>query len=118
LHSALIDVGLPGLSGLEVARAAVNDNTPVLMLSGHPDMFIKMAVVDLPHLPKPFGMIELLRESQNAINNARENVARVKASLTRLTERAAALQAAVEESRRLLGESMEQSARAEGRALR
>ena len=113
---ALIDVELPGLSGLDVAEAAVNDDVPVIILSGHPDMFAKMALVDLPHLPKPFGMVELLRASQSAIAESQENVARVRVSLALLKKRAGALQAAMEESRRLLGESLQAAARAEGRA--
>jgi CheY-like chemotaxis protein len=83
---ALIDIMLPGLSSSNLAQAAVNDDTPVLMLSSHPEMTTK-------------------------------NVDRVRSSLARLKERAGALQAAMQENRRLLGESMDQSARAEGRAL-
>ena len=115
---ALIDIELPGLSGLDVAQAAVNDDVPVLMLAGRPETATKLALVDLPHLRKPFTMAELLRESKNAVAKSRENVAQVRASLVLLKERAEALQATMEESRRLLGESMEQSARAEGRALK
>jgi DNA-binding response OmpR family regulator len=113
---AIIDIMLPNLSGFEVAQVAVNDDTPVVMLSGHPEVTTKLALVDLPHLEKPFRMAELLRESQAAIASSGENLARVRASLARLKERAGALQAALEDSRRLLGENMEQSARAEGRA--
>jgi CheY-like chemotaxis protein len=112
----LTDVELPGLSGLTVAGAAVNDDTPVLILAGHPDMGVKLALVDLPHLPKPFGMAELLRESQIAVADSKNNVVRVRAALEILKTRAGALQTAVEESRRLLGESMVASARAGGRA--
>jgi CheY-like chemotaxis protein len=108
----LTDVELPGLSGLTVAGAAVNDDTPVLILAGHPDMGVKLALVDLPHLPKPFGMAELLRESQIAVADSKNNVVRVRAALEILKTRAGALQ----ESRRLLGESMVASARAGGRA--
>lgn len=52
---AIIDSILPNLSGLEVAQVTVNDGTPVVMLSGHPDVTTKLALVDLPHLEKPFG---------------------------------------------------------------
>ena len=113
---AIIDIMLPKVSGFEVAEAAVNDHTPVVMLSGHPEVTTKLGLVDLPHLTKPFRMAELLHESKAAIANSRENLARVRAALARLKERAGALQTAMEDSRRLLGESMDQSARAEGRA--
>ena len=73
---ALIDVELPGLSGLAVARAAVNHGTPVVMLAGHPDMIQKMRLVGLPHLQKPFRMAELLRKSKNAVASSRETLSR------------------------------------------
>lgn len=38
---ALIDGLMPGVPGLVLAAVAVNENTPALMISGHPDEAIK-----------------------------------------------------------------------------
>ena len=113
---ALVDIMLPGLSGFDLAQAAINDDVPVLSLSGHPETTAKLVAADFPHLEKPFRMADLLHESQKAIANSQENVARVRASLAKLKERAEAVHDAMEETRRLLTESMNRLARAEGSA--
>ena len=112
---ALIELMLPKLSGFDVAQVAVNNLIPVLMLSGHPGATMKLELIGLPYLEKPFRIEDLLRESQHVMATSRTNIARVKASLVRLTERADALKATIDEAQRLLGESMTQTARAEGR---
>ena len=114
----LIDFELPGLSGLDVAQAAVNDDVPVLMLSGRPEIMIKLGLVELPYLRKPFKMAELLQASQAAIATSRENVTRVRASLAQLMERGEALQLAMGASRRMPDENVKQRASTDGRALK
>jgi DNA-binding NtrC family response regulator len=81
---ALIDGFLSGLSSIQLAEVAANENTPVLLLSGHLDVNQTAAAFGFPFLPKPFSVSQLLISSRNALARASENVERVKASSTRL----------------------------------
>ncbi len=100
---ALIDGALPSVSGLQLAEIAANENTPVLLLSGHPDFNQKFHSFGYPYLPKPFSLDQLLSESKRVIAETSENIRRVKASAARMQANAEALKAAVAESQRLLG---------------
>jgi CheY-like chemotaxis protein len=95
---ALIDGMLPDLSGIQLAEVAANENTPVLLLSGHPDVNQTAAAFGFPYLPKPFSTMELLLSSRDAFAQAHENVARIKAS-------AARLQASIEAARATIAAS-------------
>ena len=115
---AIIDVQLPGVSGLDVARVALDNDVPVLMIPGHPEAATNFVLFEIPYLEKPFGMVSLMLKVKAALASSPENVNRVRASLARLQDSATSLQIAMAESRRLLGESLQASARAEGRASR
>ncbi len=61
----LLDIGLPGRSGIETARAARNYGvgTPILMLTARDDVQSKVNALDAgadDYLTKPFDMAELL----------------------------------------------------------
>ena len=61
----LLDLGLPGLSGIEVCRSirARGDDTPILVLSAWDQEQDKVVALDSgadDYLTKPFGMRELL----------------------------------------------------------
>lgn len=61
----LLDVMMPGLSGLEVARAlrSVGDATPILILTARHEVTDRVAGLDAgadDYLPKPFALDELL----------------------------------------------------------
>jgi CheY-like chemotaxis protein len=101
---ALIDVGLPQISGLELAGLAANENIPVLLISGHPGVNDELQRFGYPYLAKPFGLDDLQREALRVIAESRENVCRVKASAERMLANTKALSAAVTESTRLLRE--------------
>ena len=115
---AIIDVELPGVSGLDVARVALDNDVPVLMIPGHPEISTKLSMFDVPHLMKPFTMADLLSKAKATATSPRENVTRVRASLAQLQDSAVSLQTATAETRRLLGESLQASAIAGGRASR
>jgi DNA-binding response OmpR family regulator len=100
---ALIDGALPRVSGLQLAEIAANGNTPVLLLSGHPDYNEKFHSFGYPYLAKPFSPDQLLSESQRVIAETSENIRRVKASAARMQANTEALKAAAIESQRLLG---------------
>jgi hypothetical protein len=81
-------------------------------------MTAKLRAVSFPHLEKPFLLSGLREESRLVVAISQENNRRVRAALALMKTRAEALQAAMEESRRLFGESMQQSGRAGGRTRR
>jgi len=60
----ILDLMLPGLSGLEVCRILRSDSSsPILVLSAHGEEHLKVRALDLgadDYLTKPFGMNELL----------------------------------------------------------
>jgi DNA-binding response OmpR family regulator len=86
---ALIDGSLPALSSIQLAETAASENTPVLLLSSHPDVNQTAAAFGFPYLSKPFSITDLLLRSRNALAQPGENIARIKRS-------AALLQASIE----------------------
>jgi CheY-like chemotaxis protein len=101
---AIIDVGMPGISGYELAQRAANNNIPVLLCTGYPDALIKLKHHDVPHLAKPFQFNELVYKAAGIITHTAENIRQVKASLATLQMTTASLRAEIAESRRLLSE--------------
>jgi DNA-binding NtrC family response regulator len=101
---AIIDVGLPQISGLELAVYAANENIPVLLISGHPGVTEKLARFGYPYLEKPFALDALHTEALRVISESRENIQRVKSSAEKMQAGAEALSAALKETRRLLAE--------------
>lgn len=99
---ALIDGSLAGASSTQLAEVAANENTPVLLLSGHPDINRTALAFRFPYLTKPFSVSELLMRSRDALAQARENVACVKASAARLQASIDAAKTAMEDAQNLL----------------
>jgi DNA-binding response OmpR family regulator len=97
---ALIDGALPTVSAFQLAGIAANENTPVLILSGHPEYTEKFHSFDYPYLAKPFSLDQLLFESRRVIAEASENIRRVKASAARMQANVEALKASIAESQR------------------
>jgi DNA-binding response OmpR family regulator len=104
---AIIDGMLPSLSGLELARLAVNENIPVVLTSASPETSHAFYELDYPFLAKPFSISTLLLVSRQAMLEKRENIRRVKSSAIKLLASAEALPAVMVESERLLGRSKE-----------
>jgi two-component system, OmpR family, catabolic regulation response regulator CreB len=102
---AIIDVGMPEISGYELARRAANQNIPALLCTGHPDALINLKNSGCPHLAKPFQIQELVHQAAEIITRPAENISLVKASLAQLQATAADLQADLAESRQLANEN-------------
>lgn len=102
---ALIDVMLPGQSGIELAALAANQNTPSLLMSGHPDATAKLRKFGFPHLTKPFSIKALIASSEQAMTESVKNLTQVAAALARMQVAREGLQEAIVESRRLVIES-------------
>jgi DNA-binding NtrC family response regulator len=100
---ALIDGVMPGLSGLELAEIAANVDTPVLLLSGHPEVHKKLDDYGYPYLAKPFSLDQLVAVSRRTVANARENIRRVKASTAQMRADAEGAVATAAQSKRAIG---------------
>ena len=99
---AVIDATVGGVSGLELARLAANEDTPVLLISDQPETAFALHRFDFPHLPKPFTLARLRIEAARVMAEHKANVARVKASMVRMEANRRALAIALAESDRLL----------------
>jgi DNA-binding NtrC family response regulator len=102
---AIIDVLITELSGYELAKRAADKNVPSLLCAEHPDALAELQMWGCPHLAKPFDVTALVHEAATIITHAAENICRVNASLGQLRTTAAGLQAAMDESHRLMQES-------------
>jgi DNA-binding NtrC family response regulator len=103
---ALINGIPPASSVFELANRAAYENTSVLFLSDHPDFKETLNRFGYPYLEKPFSLDALMANSAQAINQAAENISRVKASAAKMNASIDALRATFEETRRLIGKSM------------
>ncbi|MCU0703242.1 MAG: response regulator [Fimbriiglobus sp.] len=92
----VLDVKMPGMTGLELQRKLANDGVPlpVVMISGHADVRIAVEAMTLGAvtlLEKPFRLDELLGQVQKAIERdaadraARGQTADAQARLNALT---------------------------------
>jgi two-component system, OmpR family, KDP operon response regulator KdpE len=72
--AVILDLGLPGLSGLEVCRSLREwTAVPILVLSARADERQKVAALDLgadDYITKPFGMDELLARVRAALRRS------------------------------------------------
>jgi EAL domain-containing protein (putative c-di-GMP-specific phosphodiesterase class I) len=66
---------------IELAENAFNANTPVLVLSGDPELTAQLQSAGFPHLVRPFGIDDLANATQSTISGFRENMRSAKASL-------------------------------------
>lgn len=57
---ALIDVGLPGLPGIDVAKRAVELDVPPVLMTGYRDVLATADALPFPVLLKPFRVGELV----------------------------------------------------------
>jgi len=101
---AVINVGLPRISGIELAGFAANQNIPELLVSGPPESNDMLGRFGYPFLAKPFGVDALCADAVRVIDESRTNIRRVQASADKMLANTEALSAAVMESRRLLRE--------------
>lgn len=102
---AIIDGLLAGITGVQLAELAVNENIPVLLTTGHPDLIGRLEEAAFPYLSKPFALESLLAKSQAIIAESRDNIRRVRRSLEVLRYRAQVLSAVLDDSKRLMLEA-------------
>lgn len=81
---AFIDVDLPDASGIGVAEIALNENTPVLLMTGDLTSIEGLIQLGFPFLEKPFSLTNLDSETARVLANRRRNIERAKYSLSKL----------------------------------
>jgi DNA-binding response OmpR family regulator len=96
---ALIDVGLPGLSGISIARRAIELDVPTILMTGHDDLVGKAA--GYPMLTKPFRVAELVARFEHVVAEA----ARLNHSMREEMARGARLVAEAREAHRPFSET-------------
>jgi len=85
---ALIDVILPDVSGLSLARAAANENTPSIMVSGHPGAAMKCHEFGFHFVSKPFGVADLTKEAAQVLADNRAALRRVREAAAKMLAKA------------------------------
>jgi DNA-binding response OmpR family regulator len=86
---AVVDVLLPEVNGVAVARTAVECGVPVLFMTGSPDMAREFSGSQVPHVLKPFRLEALLTEVRRQISNVEDNLRRVRAYIDGTAQAAA-----------------------------
>src|SRR5262249_32926481 len=75
---AVIDLLLPDAPGADVARAALEQNMPVLFITGDPDTALQLLNSGVPHILKPFRLNELLDGVGTELKATADNLRRVR----------------------------------------
>ena len=81
---AVVDTGLPDMSGFELVRQLIDRRLPTLLTSGDLDDQQLCRVCNFPSLNKPFLPSRLAAMITHVINNTAENLARVQRSYAQL----------------------------------
>jgi DNA-binding NtrC family response regulator len=102
---ALIHGAFAEVSGAALAEIAANENTAVLLLCGDADTSNNVRRFGFPYLERPISLDRLSSEATEIVAQSRENVGRVKAAAAKMQANREAREAALAESRRLLGET-------------
>lgn len=98
----VIGAPLRGSSGFDLAALAVDGNTPVLLMTGHPVLRLTMQRFAFPYLGKPFTLHALRIAAEQVMSDPAQQLARCKTSLERLHANRDALAKAMAKSDRLL----------------
>jgi DNA-binding NtrC family response regulator len=99
---ALIGLPLVGTSGFDLAAIAVEKNTAVLLMTGHPVLQLTMRQFGFPYLGKPFTLNALRIAAERAVLDHPAQSAQLRTALKHLTENRKAMAKAMDESDRLL----------------
>jgi DNA-binding response OmpR family regulator len=81
---AVIDVGLPDMSGLDVARAAMAAGVTPLVVSGHPEQCRRLEEAGCPCIAKPYRLAALLARVRALLFDGAGHVAACRAALERM----------------------------------
>ncbi len=68
---ALIDVGLPKVPGLTLAKHALTHHIPFILMSGYAEEIEKLERDQFPILAKPFRVVELIERFEHVVAEAK-----------------------------------------------
>ncbi len=89
---ALIDVLLQDQSGILVAEIAANQNTPVVLMTGHDTTAMRLRQFDFPHMLKPFKVSQLTDAVATVMTDRHRNIRHLTDSLARMHANLAGLE--------------------------
>lgn len=74
---AVVDVLIPGAAGVDVARAAINLNIPVLFITGNPDTARDLLAAKVPCIVKPFRLDYLIEQVRAHLQTSEDNLRQI-----------------------------------------
>lgn len=80
----VLDVVMPGISGIELAAHLMKRAIPVVLMSGEPTTLATLSALAGPHLQKPFRLEQLHAEIRAATEDVEGNLRAVRSLLDRL----------------------------------
>nr|WP_294567170.1 response regulator [uncultured Rhodopila sp.] len=83
---AVVEVVMPGCSGIKLAEVAVGRGTPVLLMTGHPQAVKMLREHGVLVLPKPFEPATLIAAAREVIDAGQGGCEWMKAALAKMRE--------------------------------
>ena len=74
---AVVDVLIPGVAGVDVARAAINLKIPVLFITGNPDTARDLLAAKVPCIVKPFRLDYLIAQVRAHLQTSEDNLRQI-----------------------------------------
>jgi DNA-binding response OmpR family regulator len=74
---AVVDVLIPGVAGVDVAKSAVEQKIPVLFMTGNPDTARELLDAQVPCIIKPFRLDYLIEQVRLQLKTSDDNLKRI-----------------------------------------
>lgn len=74
---AVVDVLIPGVSGVDVAKAAIERQVPVLFMTGNPETARELVGAKVPCIVKPFRLDYLIEQVRRHLEDRDHNLQQV-----------------------------------------
>lgn len=74
---AVVDVLIPGVAGVDVAKTAIARNVPVLFMTGDPEAARDFMSAAIPCILKPFRLAELVEQVRLQLQDSAANLRRI-----------------------------------------
>lgn len=74
---AVVDVLIPGVAGVDVAKAAIDQKIPVLFITGNPDTASDLIAANVPCIAKPFRLDTLIEHVRAQLQTREDNLKQI-----------------------------------------